>query len=319
MIVVLCWDWGLGTGTMTDLHADLINALSAPPLGWLYVLTAVSFCLCAEAGYQLGHRHRRRRQEEKASHVGILLGALFGLLALMLSFTFGMTGSRFDVGRQLILKEANAIGTAYRRAKLLAVPQGENIQQLLREYVDARLLAADVDDFDRIREAIATSEQLQERLWAYTVELGQNDSANIASGLLMQLFTESMNNVIDIHSERIQYAFRNRVPPSIWLALYVITWLTMVLMGYLAGLSGTRTLPATLAVILTVSAVLCLINDLDRPLQRFFKTIHEHGSHGRFAPEPCRGTATPSFRRGGDHERSCACKDHVDRTLHHVL
>jgi hypothetical protein len=45
-----------------------------------------------------------------------------GLLAFILAFTFSFTSSRLDIRKQLVLEEANAVGTAYLRAGALTPP-----------------------------------------------------------------------------------------------------------------------------------------------------------------------------------------------------
>jgi hypothetical protein len=52
---------------------------------------------------------------------------MLGLLALIISFTFAMALSRFDARRDALLREANAIGTAALRARLLPTPCGASI------------------------------------------------------------------------------------------------------------------------------------------------------------------------------------------------
>ena len=67
-----------------------------------------------------------------------MVAATLGLLAFILAFTFGLAASRFDSRMQVLLDEANAIGTTYLRAGMLP-EQGKQIRALLREYADARL------------------------------------------------------------------------------------------------------------------------------------------------------------------------------------
>jgi hypothetical protein len=75
--------------------------------------------LSVEGGYRLGKYQRSRSEEEKEAPVGAMVGATPGLLAFMLAFTFGLAATRFDTRRQVLLDEANAIGTTYLRAGML--------------------------------------------------------------------------------------------------------------------------------------------------------------------------------------------------------
>ena len=78
------------------------------------------------------------------------------------------------------------------------------------------------------------------------------------------LFVESLNEVIDLDETRIT-AGRNRIPDSIWLALYVVTVLSMAAIGYQFGLTGERSWPVTILLVMVFTAVILLIADLDRP------------------------------------------------------
>ena len=111
----------------------------ALPLGALYIITAAIVLLSAEAGWRLGNYRRQRPHHEKDAPVGAVVGATLGLLAFLLAFTFGMAASRYDTRRQLVLQEANAIGTTYLRADMLPEPQRSEIRNLLREYAALRV------------------------------------------------------------------------------------------------------------------------------------------------------------------------------------
>ena len=65
---------------------------------------------------------RRPGGQQQDSQIGTLVGALLALLGFLMAFTFGMAGSRFDARKQLLLDEANSIGTAHLRAGLLPEP-----------------------------------------------------------------------------------------------------------------------------------------------------------------------------------------------------
>ena len=87
----------------------------ALPLWALYIITIAIVLLSAEAGWRLGNYRRQRPDHEEEAPVGAVVGATIGLLAFLLAFTFGMAASRYDTRKQLVLQEANAIGTTYLR------------------------------------------------------------------------------------------------------------------------------------------------------------------------------------------------------------
>jgi hypothetical protein len=114
---------------------DDISALDAIPLWGFFGLTMLLVLLFIEGGYRLGRYRLTRSEHEKEAPVGAMVAALLGLLAFILAFTFGLAAQRFDTRRQVLLDEANAIGTTYLRAAMLP-ERGDEIRALLREYVD---------------------------------------------------------------------------------------------------------------------------------------------------------------------------------------
>ena len=63
----------------------------------------------------------------------------------------------------------------------------------------------------------------------------------------------------------------NRISPIIWLTLWGMALLSMAVMGYQAGLTGTRSSFATWTLAATFAFVIVLITDLDRPRMTLFE------------------------------------------------
>ena len=237
------------------------SSLDTVPLWGFFVLTLVLVLLAVEGGYRLGRFRLARAEHEKEAPVGAMVAAMLGLLAFMLAFTFGLAAQRYDARRQLLLDEANAIGTTYLRAEML--PQHEDeIRALLRDYVDVRLGAV---QNGQITEGIRQSEALQNRLWVPSVELARDNPGSIVVGL----FVQSLNEVIDLHAKRITAGVRNRIPGVIWLGLFAVAVISFAAMGYHAGLVRTSRSLAIVAVGVTFTVVIGLVADLDRPREGF--------------------------------------------------
>ena len=87
----------------------------------VYVAFVVSIGLffgimvCLEIGYRVGSRSLTKSPERAHEGIGVIEAAVFALLGLLLGFSFAGGTSRLDAKRQLIIQEANAIGTAYLR------------------------------------------------------------------------------------------------------------------------------------------------------------------------------------------------------------
>jgi hypothetical protein len=109
--------------------------------------------------------------------------------------------------------------------------------------------------------ALAQSNALHDRMWELASGMGRKEPGSIMGGL----FVEAMNEMIDVHLKRVTAGVRNRVPFTIWLALYALTAVGMLMLGLLAGLGGARQAGIELGLALSFSIVLFLIADLDRP------------------------------------------------------
>src|SRR6266478_8240607 len=104
----------------------------------------ISICLffgmaiCLEVGYRMGS-YVAKKTEAAHEGTGTIEAAVFALLGLLLGFTFANGISHLDQRRELIVREANAIGTAYLRLDLLPTPQQAEMRRLFREYLETRL------------------------------------------------------------------------------------------------------------------------------------------------------------------------------------
>jgi hypothetical protein len=121
--------------------------------------------IATELDFRRGRVIRGRLEDPAKSELTILQGAMVGLLSLLLAFTFAMAESRFETRRQLVLEEANAIGTTYLRSQALAERSQAKVAPLLREYVANRLkyYAAGLDP-EKLNEANQQTHELQTEL-----------------------------------------------------------------------------------------------------------------------------------------------------------
>jgi hypothetical protein len=233
--------------------------------GWVLVLPLLVLLLLAtEAGYRAGTASRSRRGAGDGGppDLGTIPGAVLGLLALLLAFTYSFVTGRADARKQAVVSEANAIGTAWLRAGLAADPHRSVLRRLLRQYLDTRIVTDEVGgDRERLAARMAESERVQSQLWP-SVEraVGGHSPVTPLDGLLAQ----SMNDVIDMHTTRMA-AGRDRLPGIILLMLFAIATVSMGVTGYSGGLIARRSFIMTAILALMVTAVAYVIVDLDQP------------------------------------------------------
>jgi hypothetical protein len=226
----------------------------------LLAIFAVSLLLilgAGELGNQLGERAARRG----VPGVSTLEGAILGLLALMIGFTFSMALSRFEARRDAVVIEATAIGTTALRARLLPAPHNRETVKLLLDYTQLRLdLTLRPVSAQEFNAGIARSSVIQEALWQQAKAVAAKDNAMVPTGLFLQ----ALNEMIDDQDKRLA-ALGNRLPMIILVALYGVSIVAIGIAGYGSGLESKRTRgPLYLTGILVASMVL-LIQDIDRP------------------------------------------------------
>lgn len=246
--------------TMIDLYTY--------PLWVIFAVAVLVVVLATELGFWI---HSRAGGGESHGSTSMLAGAILGLLALMIGFTFSMTLSRFEARREAVLAEANAIGTTALRARLLPEPQRSESLRLLRDYVKVRLdLANHVASNRELASAIARSNALQESLWQQAMAVASLDKGVVPTATYVQ----SLNEMIDSQGKRLS-AVRNRMPSEVLVTLFAIAAVASAFAAYASGDNRRgRRLPVYVMAIL-VAAVILVLLDLDRPDAGFIKVSQQ--------------------------------------------
>ena len=222
----------------------------------VFVVSLVVLWLSARAGAYL---HRRRGQDE-AEHedVGVILAASSTLLGLIIGFSFSMAVSRYDQRKNYEAEEANAIGTEYFRAGLLTAADAAKVRNLLRSYVDQRVLFYTIPDARRLEQINTSTAQLQADLWSAV-----QASAATQPTFMVALAVSGMNDLLNSQVYT-QAAWWNRIPGAAWGLMAAIAICCNLLAGYNArGSKGKRKWFFLLPLI--VSIAFFLIADMDSP------------------------------------------------------
>lgn len=237
------------------------------PLWAIFLLIVGLLLLATEVGFQAG-RAWKHRVSEPDTVIGPMVAATLGLVGFLLAFMTSMAADRFNTRRALVLDEANAVGTAYLRAGYLPEPYPSESRDLLREYVDVRLEAVVPGHAEA---AIARSEEIQGGLWR-----SAEDLVEVTGGSdVHALYLESLNEVIELHTQREIAAFFARLPASLLLALFGLTVLGMFILGFGNSMDGKRSMIALVTLILVFGSVLYLIMDLNRSQEGFFQVSQQ--------------------------------------------
>lgn len=218
----------------------------------------VSLLVALEIGFRSGRRAKADAESTGAGQVGAIQGAVLGVLGLLLAFSFAAAGSRFLERQDLIVAEANAIGTAHLRADLLSEPHRSGMRDTLRRYTEHRIEVA------RVSRGSVHLEQMREvagfhaELWRHALA-GVNDRPAFTMAVL-----QPVNEVIDLHSNRIASG-RKHLPLLVLGLLIASSVLAIGVIGYGCGMAGRRRTALAIPLTLIISAALWITIDLDHP------------------------------------------------------
>ncbi len=234
---------------LTSQQMDFLPILS------VLLLTILLLYLAFWAGLRLG-KYTQVHWADQSADLGLITGASLSFLALLLAFVINYTMGVFTDRRQLVVSEANAIGTAYLRTGILPDPARTESRQLFHEYVDMRLEGVEKG---KARAAIARSEEIQDRLWSMAEELGRDNPTPT-----MSFYLSALNDVIDLHTERLSTEIDFRLPLPFVLGLLGVSFLTMMLVGITDSYHERRNRIALIVLVMILSLALLLIIELDR-------------------------------------------------------
>ncbi|WP_029076751.1 hypothetical protein [Kaistia adipata] len=212
-----------------------------------------------EIGFRLGLW--RRRVDGQAETVGIVVGGMLGLLAFVLALTLTFANTRYSERRQGTLTEANAIGTAWLRAKAIGTARGDEIARLLVDYTALRrafILAE--HGSGEISEINDRTSAMQSEIWGHLSAVVRDQPGPISATLMT-----SLNDVFDAATAE-RFAFQMRLPSQIVWLLLLITLLSMGCLGYQLGL---KRKPARLLIgLLSVMWTTVIVDILDLSASR---------------------------------------------------
>lgn len=240
--------------------------ISTTPLLIIGALLFGAMCLAAVIGVQLHRwyaaqpaRSAAAEETEKAEgQEGYIVSAVLGLLALLLGFTFSLAVDRFETRRHLVLEEANAIGTTYLRAQLLPEPHRARMTDILVRYTDNRITLAKAKP-GKIGPHLAINDALITEMWAASASAFEV----IKTLDFSSAYLDSVNAVIDLDASR-KTARAARVPPEVFVVLFIYLFVTAGVLGYVLKGARGRLSAVFLLALLTLS--LLLIIDVDRPM-----------------------------------------------------
>jgi hypothetical protein len=185
-----------------------------------------------EIGFWLGSL-TRSADDPFDRQVGLVRTSTAALVAFLIGFAFSGAASRFIDRADLIVKEANALGTAHLRADTIAEPQRGELKAALKEYTTDRVILLSREEREQIEPLLANVSGLHERMWRSAIK-GAQDNAP-----LMAVVLPPINEVIDLHSMHLAMA-RRHLPVPIMALLLGTAAIGIGMIGFGNGRVGRR-------------------------------------------------------------------------------
>lgn len=193
-------------------------------------LLLVAQLFAQEFGYRIGLRRRARARQGET--IGVVVGGMLGLLAFVLALTLSFANTRYAERRQGTLAEANAIGTAWLRAKAVGTERGDAVARQLEDYIKLRrdfvLFEAGGDgDVEMLNQR---TNAMQSQIWGQIAGIVREQPGPVTTSLM-----EALNDTFDAATTE-RFAFETRLPPQIFWLLIAMTMVSMGCLGYQLGL-----------------------------------------------------------------------------------
>ena len=241
---------------------------------FLFFLTVLLMLFMLEVGYRFGRNKLSSKVKAQTAQVRALMGATLGLLAFMLAFTFSTAQKHYENRIQLQIDEAVLAKNAFMQADLVPEPFRSQVRDLLLQYVESRLqlhkMISEKNEQEVFKE-IAHGNEIQLKLWSIGKQARLPSGSMTGEPSGSSALSTSVLSLMGMQTQRVQAALINRIPIIIWLTLYFTAVMSMIVVGYQAGLTEKRSPIATFSLALAFSTVMILIMDLDRPIQSLFQ------------------------------------------------
>jgi hypothetical protein len=221
----------------------------------VFAVSLVVLWMSAQVGDLLRRRLFHLQGEERADFGDVMVATLT-LLALIVGFSFSMAVSRYDQRKNYEEAEANAIGTEYLRAALLPATDAARLHELIRKYLEQRILFYTATDKGRLEQINADTAKLQAELWSVVQAAALAQPTPVSA-----LAVLGMNDVLNSQGYT-QAAWWNRIPSAAWTLMGAIAICCNLLLGYHARRPGVLLF---LVLPLTASIAFFLIADIDSP------------------------------------------------------
>ncbi len=237
-----------------------IHLLASGLLPWVLLF---GMLVMSEIGWWVGRYCLVRHKVSKADASDTFVAAIFGLLALLIAFTFSGASDRYDQRRELIVKEMLTIGTAYMSVDLLNQEDQPRIRELFKSYLDHRItLYQNAVDTAALEARFQAQSELGNQLWQAAVKAVKEtgDTQKLVAAQILP----AISTMFDAFDEQ-RMAMKLHPPPIVWQALMLLALIGSLLSGYNMGIEQKRDWILALVFIVLMAGAIYVILNLEFP------------------------------------------------------
>lgn len=187
------------------------------------------FWLCLILGRKVGVVHVMNAVHPKTEIVGVAESAVFGLLALLIAFTFSGAYDRYESRKMHLVDEANVVEQAHNYTYLVPQNLQKELRADMRQYLQHYIAAIDSvpDDMVKVDQELRAAAVLEEKIWSISVEAA-NELDNKAYA---QVYLPAFNQMFEA-AHTGYYLTQIHPPQIIFLLLIILASLGAFLVGY---------------------------------------------------------------------------------------
>lgn len=193
-----------------------------------FILLLAIFGICIIIGRNMGVKHLSSQPQSKLDIVGVAESAVFGLLALLIAFTFSGAYERFESRKLHLVEEANIFEKAYNYIDLVPQNMQRTLREDVRQYFECYInIFSYIPYSPKIEAELRKAQVLEDKIWDATIT-ATDESTNKT---LAQVYVPAMNEMFE--SAHTGYYMTRVHPPMIIFALLIgLAALGAFLVGY---------------------------------------------------------------------------------------
>ena len=237
-----------------------IHLLASGLVPWILLF---GMLLMGEIGWWVGRYFLVRHKVSRTAASDTFVAAIFGMLALLIAFTFSGASDRYDQRRELIVKEMLTIGTAYMSVDRINKEDQPRIRELFKRYLDHRItLYQNVVDTAALEKKLEAQSALANQLWqaAVTAVKETGDSQKL---VVVPMLSE-ISSMFDAYDNQ-RLAMKFHPPPIVWQALILLALIGSLLSGYGMGIEQKRDWLLNVVFIVLMAGAIYVIFSLEFP------------------------------------------------------